>query len=74
MLQRSVQPDSRLPRPKGRMMAITEITQSWSSNFPTLGVSVSLVVVSVRSVFSGLCLVGAEPVAVSGDGEHDAAV
>ena len=30
--------------------------------------------VSFRSVFSGLCLVGAEPVAVSRDGEHHASV
>ena len=41
------------------MMAITEIPQSRSAKFPTLGVLVSLAGVSFRSVFSGLGLVGA---------------
>ena len=41
---------------------------------PTPGVLVSLVVVSFRSVFAGLGLVGAEPVAVSRDGDYDASV
>ena len=40
-------------------MAITEIPQSRSAKFPTLGVLVSLAGTSFRSVFSGLCLVGA---------------
>ena len=40
-------------------MAITEVPQSRSAKFPTLGVLVSLAGVSFRSVFSGLGLVGA---------------
>ena len=48
-----------------RMMAITEIPQSRSSKFPTPGVLLSLAGGSFRSVFSGLGLVGAQPVAVS---------
>ncbi len=39
------------------LMAISEIPQSWSANFPTLGVLVSLVRGSFRSVFAGLGLV-----------------
>ena len=41
------------------VMAITEVPQSRSAKFPTLGVLVSLAGVSFRSVFSGLGLVGA---------------
>ena len=40
-------------------MTISEIPQSWSSKFPTLGVLVSLVRASFGSVFARLCLVGA---------------
>ena len=67
-------PNRQLRRQRGKVMAISEIPQSRSSKFPTPGVLVSLVVVSFRSVFAGLGLVGAEPVAVSRDGEHDASV
>ncbi len=41
------------------LMAITEIPQSRSAKFPTLGVLMSLAGGSFRSVFSGLGVVGA---------------
>ena len=47
------------PNPAVGLLAISEIPQSRSVNFPTPGVLVSLVRGSFRSVFSGLCLVGA---------------
>ena len=41
------------------LMAIVETTQSRSAKIPTLGVLLSLVAASFRSLFSGLGLVGA---------------
>ena len=51
--------DGRTGNHPATVMAITESPQSRSSKFPTLGVLVSLAGTSFRSVFSGLCLVGA---------------
>ncbi len=45
--------------PGSPMLAIVETTQSRSVKIPTLGVLLSLVSVSFRSVFAGLGLVGA---------------
>ena len=56
------------------LMAIIDFPQTRSPKFPTLGSFGFRLVVSFRSVFSCLCLVGAQSVAVPGDGEHHAFV